>query len=53
MYGVQGIPQTVLIGKDGTVQAVHVGFMPEMKQKLRDELDALLAGKNLAKEGLP
>ena len=52
MYGVQGIPQTVLIGKDGTVQAVHVGFIPGMKQMLRDELDTLLAGKNLAKEGL-
>lgn len=50
LYGVQGIPQTVVIGKDGMVQAVHVGFMPGMKKKLSDELDALLAGKNLAEE---
>lgn len=50
LYGVQSIPQTVVIGKDGMVQAVHVGFMPGMKEKLSDELDALLAGKNLAEE---
>ena len=50
LYGVQGIPQTVVIGKDGTVQAVHVGFMPGMKKELSNELDALLAGKNLAEE---
>ncbi|MFB3112459.1 MAG: DUF2092 domain-containing protein, partial [Gemmatimonadales bacterium] len=54
LYGVQGLPQTVVIGKDGTVQAVHVGFMPGMKpgmkQTLSDELDALLAGENLAEE---
>lgn len=50
LYGVQGIPQTVIIGKDGTVQAVHVGLLPDLKKKLSGELDALLAGENLAKK---
>ncbi len=50
LYGVQGIPQTVIIGKDGTVQAVHVGLLPGLKEKLSGELDALLAGVSLAKK---
>jgi peroxiredoxin len=48
LYKVEGIPQTVLIGKDGTVQVVHVGFSPDMKPELRKELDDLIAGKTLA-----
>jgi thiol-disulfide isomerase/thioredoxin len=47
LYGVRGIPQTVLIGKGGMVQAVHVGLLPDMKSRLEDELDALVAGKSL------
>lgn len=35
-------------GKDGTVQAVHVGSMPNLKEILKKELDDLLAGKKLA-----
>lgn len=49
-YGVNGIPHTVLIGKDGTVQAVHVGLLPNLKAKLSGELDALLDGKQLVSE---
>ena len=44
-YGVEGIPQTVVIGKDGLVQSVHVGFSPDLKDLLGRELDDLLAGK--------
>jgi thiol-disulfide isomerase/thioredoxin len=47
LYGAEGIPQTVLIGKDGIVQVVHVGLSPDLKEKLSHELDELLAGKNL------
>ena len=43
LYKVNGIPQTVIIGKDGKVAVVHVGFSPSMKQMLTKELDALLA----------
>ena len=46
-YKVRGIPQTVVIGKDGTVQSVHVGFSPDLREKLSGELDALLAGESL------
>ncbi len=49
-YQAQAIPQTVLIGKDGTVQVVHVGLLPDLENQLRKELDALLAGKDLAAE---
>ncbi len=46
-YRVDGIPQTVIIGGDGLVQAVHVGFDGETEAKLRQQLDALLEGKSL------
>ena len=47
-YQAQAIPQTVIVGKDGTVQVVHVGLLPDLENQLRKELDALLAGKDLA-----
>lgn len=46
-YGVPGFPTSVIIGKDGTVQAVHIGVAPDLEDKLRIELDTLLAGKTL------
>ena len=42
-YGVEGIPQLVLIGRDGMVQKVHLGYSEEIEQVLRKELDAILA----------
>ena len=47
-YLVSGIPQSVIVGKDGTVQAVHVGASPDLKDKLTGELQALVDGKKLA-----
>jgi len=41
-YGVSGIPQLVIIGRDGTVRKVHVGYAPEIEGLLRTELDAIL-----------
>jgi thiol-disulfide isomerase/thioredoxin len=46
-YQMQGIPQTVLIGKDGTVQAIHIGLIPDMEKTLRGQLDVLVTGKSL------
>ncbi len=52
MYGVRGIPQTVLIGKDGKVQVVHVGYNSRLPKLLAKEINELLAGKDLATETL-
>ena len=48
LFRVGGIPHTVIVGKDGTIQAVHVGYDPGNKDRLRQELNDLLAGKTLA-----
>ena len=50
-YGVEGIPQTVLVGKDGSVQAVHIGYDPAMKAALGKQIEDLLAGKTLTSGG--
>ena len=50
-YRVEAIPHTVIIGRDGIVQAVHVGAAEGMEAKLRKQLDALLEGKSLAPKG--
>lgn len=47
-YGVNGIPQSVIVGKDGIIKAVHVGFAPDLKERLPKELDAVLAGQELS-----
>jgi peroxiredoxin len=51
-YQVSGIPQSVIIGKDGKVQVVHVGFGANLKELLTGELEQLLDGKDLAAETL-
>lgn len=49
-YQASGIPQTVLVGKDGIVQVVHVGASSNIGKTIKRQLDDLLAGKNLAEE---
>jgi thiol-disulfide isomerase/thioredoxin len=51
LYKAEAIPQTVIIGPDGVVQVVHVGFSANLKSELSRDLDALLAGKKLAVAG--
>jgi hypothetical protein len=51
-YHASGIPQTVLIGKDGKVQVVHVGFSPNLADELSKQIEELLAGKDLAADAL-
>jgi thiol-disulfide isomerase/thioredoxin len=46
-YRVGPIPQTVIVDKDGLVQTVHLGHMPNLKEVLSEQLDALLAGRDL------
>jgi len=50
LYGVTNIPQSVIIGKDGMIEAVNVGFSEDYELLLRKELDTLLGGKSLLKE---
>jgi peroxiredoxin len=47
-YRVEPIPQTVLIGKDGKVQVVHLGYGEALPGEISQEIEALLAGKDLA-----
>lgn len=49
-YRVSGLPQTVIIGKDGTIQAVHQGYSRDLKEKLKEEIETLLSGQKLAKK---
>ena len=48
-YGASSIPMLVLIDKDGTVQKVHIGFSNSLESALKRDLDALVAGKKIAK----
>jgi peroxiredoxin len=42
-YRVSGIPQTVIIGRTGKVEVVHVGAGPNLKEQLAGELDRIIA----------
>ena len=46
-YLASPLPQTVLIGPDGNVRAVHSGITDDTEYKLKRELKALLDGKPL------
>lgn len=50
LYKVDGIPQTVIIGMDGTVQVVHIGVR-DLETSITDALNALVDGVNLAETG--
>lgn len=49
MYAAEAIPQTVLIGKDGHIEAVHVGYsgLDALRQELTDQLKTLAGGGHL------
>jgi thiol-disulfide isomerase/thioredoxin len=49
-FDVEGLPTVVVLDQKGTVQSAHVGFSPDIREKLTAEIDALLAGKPLAGE---
>ncbi|MBW7909564.1 MAG: DUF2092 domain-containing protein [Kiritimatiellae bacterium] len=48
LYEAEAIPQTVLIDRAGIVQVVHRGFSPTLERDLRADIEALLAGRDLA-----
>ncbi|MHB0999334.1 MAG: peroxiredoxin family protein [Armatimonadota bacterium] len=41
-YGVRPIPTTFIIGKDGVIKNMHLGFSPGMEDELEKEIKALL-----------
>lgn len=51
-YSASAIPQTVIVGKSGIVEVVHVGASGQLEKQLTEEIDQLLAGKSLADETL-
>ncbi len=51
-YLAEAIPQTVIVGKDGTVQVVTIGLLPNLEASLTKNLESLIAGKDLAAETL-
>jgi peroxiredoxin len=42
-FKVEGIPQTVIIDKQGKVRHVHVGFSPNIGNRLKREVQALVS----------
>lgn len=44
-YGASSIPRTVIIGKDGKIKNIHVGFSEDLEKKLSEELEKLLSEK--------
>lgn len=44
-YGFTGIPATVVIGPDGVVSAIHLGFSPDLADTLRKDIEAAMASK--------
>ena len=42
----EGIPALVVLGADGRVQYVHVGYDPKIAENLTPIIDGLLAGKD-------
>lgn len=51
-FAVEGIPQTVIIDKNGKMQVIHVGAGADIGTQLAKELDAVLAGEELADKKL-
>ena len=47
LYHANSIPRTVVIGKNGRIQAVHLGYSPYLKRELTKQIDTLLKGENL------
>jgi thiol-disulfide isomerase/thioredoxin len=48
-FKVEAIPTVVILDGKGVVQSAHVGFSPDVRETLTKDIDALLAGKALAK----
>ena len=47
VFDVEGLPTVVILDAKGILQSAHVGFSPDIREKLTTEIDTLLAGKPL------
>ncbi len=47
-FHVEGLPTLVVLDGKGVVQSAHVGYSPDIREKLAAEIDTLLSGKPLA-----
>jgi thiol-disulfide isomerase/thioredoxin len=47
-FNVRGFPTMVIVGSNGKVQAVNVGNIADLETKMKEQLDTLIAGKELA-----
>lgn len=49
-YQTEAIPQTILIGKDGRIEVVHIGFegLDKFRQQLTEQLKVLVDGGKIA-----
>lgn len=52
LFHAGSIPLTLIVDKQGVVQVAHVGYSEDLEQTLSEEIEAVLAGKQLAKEAL-
>jgi thiol-disulfide isomerase/thioredoxin len=48
-FDVEGFPTLVILDGKGVVQSAHVGYSPDIREKLAAEINTLLAGKPLTK----
>ena len=46
-YAVDNIPMSVIIDKEGVIQAAHIGLAQDAREQVTKELDTLVAGKSL------
>jgi peroxiredoxin len=52
LFDVGSLPMTVIVDKQGLVQVVNIGGDADLEQTLSDQIEAVLAGKQLAAETL-
>ena len=46
LYGVNGIPQTVIIDKKGVVRFLDVGYSSDMEKRITADLESLVQGNS-------
>ncbi|MEX0979044.1 MAG: TlpA disulfide reductase family protein [Pirellulales bacterium] len=50
VFHLEGLPTTIVLGRDGTIQDYHIGYDAKLAETLPLKLERLLAGDNLAQQ---